>query len=76
MVLYIFGIIDIPFVKIGFTNHCPWSRACDGHQKNSYPNNQRGKLGLYDLKLLTFLRANLDDQGSMKFGLLLRTKEF
>jgi len=37
MVLYVFSIRDTGWLKMGYTSHCPWSRARDGYWKNLHP---------------------------------------
>ena len=76
MVLYIFGIRDVPFVKMGFTNHCPWSRARDGFWKNLHPPECCGKLGWNDLELLSLAPGTLEDEAAVKLALPPHSGEF
>ena len=76
MVLYIFGIRGTSWLKVGYTTHCPWSRARDGYWKNIYPPELCGKLGWSDLELLALALGALEDEAAVKLALPPHTGEF
>ena len=66
MVLYIFGVRDTHWLKLGFTSHCPWSSARDGFWKHVHPPDCCGKLGWSDLELLALAPGTLEDKTAVK----------
>jgi len=76
MVLYVFSIRDTGWLKMGYTSHCPWSRARDGYWKNLHPPECCGKLGWIDLELLLLAPGSLETEAAVKLALPAHTGEF
>jgi hypothetical protein len=55
--LYVFKVLDTPFVKMGFTSTCPYRRIAAGFWSNVHPRCCCGKLGWSDLQLLALYRG-------------------
>ena len=66
MVLYIFEVSGTQFIKMGFTNGCPWNRICDGFWKQVHPEQCCGKLGWDDLQLIHMSPGTLENEAWVK----------
>ena len=66
MVLYIFGVRDTHWLRLGYTSECPWSCARDGFWQARHPGACCGKLGWSDLELLALAPGTLEDKAAVK----------
>jgi len=74
--LYVFNIIDTPFLKMGFSSGCPWRRVARGFWNNVHPSECCGKLGWHNLELLAVFKGSLADEAAVKRALPPVTGEF
>jgi len=74
--LYVFKIVDTPFLKMGFTSGCPWRRVTRGFWSNVHPSECCGKLGWHNLELLAVFKGSLADEAAVKRALPPVTGEF
>ena len=64
--LYIFKVVDAPFIKMGFTGSCPWQRIATGFWSNIHPLQCCSKLGWQDLELVALYAGGLDVEAAVK----------
>ena len=64
--LYLFKVRDAPYIKMGFTNACPWRRIATGFWSNLHPTDCCGKLGWEDLELVAVFPGTEEDEKALK----------
>ena len=64
--LYLFKVVDAPYVKMGFTSSCVWQRIATGLWSNVRPAECCGKLGWSDLDLLVLFPGDKQDEAAIK----------
>ena len=67
--LYLFKVVDTPFLKMGFTNGCPWRRVATGFWSNVHPSECCGKLGWENLQLMAVTQGTLEQEAAIKQAL-------
>ena len=64
--LYVFKVLDTPFVKMGFTDSCPYRRIAVGFWSNVHPAECCGKLGWSNLHLLALFKGTKEHEEAVK----------
>ena len=68
--LYVFKVLDTPFVKMGFTDSCPYRRIAVGFWSNLHPAECCGKLGWSNLHLLALFKGTKEEVADRLLGLI------
>ncbi len=64
--LYVFKVLDSPFVKMGYTDGCPYRRIATGFWSNVHPEACCGKLGWSSLQLLALYTGSKEQEQAVK----------
>jgi hypothetical protein len=67
--LYVFKVVDTPYVKMGFSNGCPYRRIALGLWSNVHPKECCGRLGWSDLQLLALFNGTVQQEAMVKMFL-------
>jgi hypothetical protein len=74
--IYIFKVIGTEFVKLGFTQGCPWTRVATGFWSNVHPKACCHKLGWDSLELVACFDGDEQVEAAVKQALPPHTGEF
>jgi len=74
--IYIFKVIGTEFVKLGFTQGCPWTRVATGFWSNEHPKACCHKLGWDNLELVGCFDGGAEIEAAIKQALPPHTGEF
>jgi hypothetical protein len=67
--LYVFKVVGTPYVKMGYSNGCPYRRIATGLWSNVHPTECCGKLGWSDLQLLALFNGTMGQEAAVKMVL-------